>query len=130
MRIDERIGQMPRPTLLGAIVGKSSAYTVMLDQTRQRHLVDLVALASILQPSDVSGDHPLDRTESKTIANAVGAARADARAWGSVPNGREALERLAGIVQRARARQQARDDIMRDGSPRAETTDTRLKPEQ
>lgn len=106
VQIGERQGTVPRPSLLGAIVGKSAAYTVQLDRNRDRHLGDLTLLASMLRPSDVDGHPPLDKRELRLVSNALGSARAKPGARRHVDDGEDGLDRLAGIV---RATQRARE---------------------
>lgn len=105
VRVGDRLGSVPRPTLLGAIIAKASAYTVDLDNNRDRHLGDLVVLASMLLPGDVRAD-PMDALELSRVSNAVGHARVKPGAWAYVPAGEEALDRLASVVRRqAQARE-------------------------
>lgn len=99
VQVGDRVGGIPRPTLLGAIIGKASAYTVALDSNRERHPGDLVVLASMLRPGDVR-THPMDGLELKRVANAVGHARDKPTTWTYVPGGAEALDRLATVVTR------------------------------
>lgn len=94
VRIGERVNDILRPTLVGAIIGKAAAFTVVLDRNRERHLGDLVVLSSLLRPSDLRGA-PLDARERALVSNAVGAARAKPASWAYVPRGSEALTRAA-----------------------------------
>lgn len=108
VKVGDRVGSIPRPTLLGAIIAKSSAHTVTLDNNRDRHLGDLVVLASMLLPRDVRSD-PMDNLELSRVANAVGNARLKPATWAYVPDGAEALDRLAAVVARqTRARELGR----------------------
>lgn len=98
--VEGRVGSIPRPTLLGSLVAKAAAYTVVLDRNRNRHLGDLVVLGSLLVPNDVR-DHPaLDRRERRLLSNAIGAARADPASWGYVPSGAQTLDRMSILVTR------------------------------
>ena len=94
-----RVGSILRPTLLGAIVGKAAAFTVDLDVNRDRHLGDLIVLASLLVPTDVREEAPLDKRESRLVANAAGAAKMRPDTWSYVPRGSEALQRLASALR-------------------------------
>lgn len=99
VKVGDRVGGILRPTLMGAIVGKASAYTVVLDSKRDRHLGDLVILATLVLPEDVRGVE-LDALEIERITNAIGHARQKPSAWSYVLGGEEALDRLAAIVRR------------------------------
>ncbi|WP_307378915.1 hypothetical protein [Microbacterium sp. W4I20] len=85
---------------MGAIIGKAAAFTVMLDRDRDRHLGDLVVLASLLRSSDLRGAS-LDTRERALVINAVGAARANPAAWAYVANGSEALSRALLLTRRS-----------------------------
>lgn len=102
VRIGDRTGTVPRPSLLGAIVGKSAAYTVELDRKRDRHLGDLVVLATLLAPSDVDGHRLLDKRELRLVSNAVGNARSKPGTWSYVDGGADGLDRLAGVLNETR----------------------------
>lgn len=47
-----RKARIYRPSILGAIVGKSAAYGITQDPKRERHLRDLAMLLSVLVPGD------------------------------------------------------------------------------
>lgn len=100
VRVGDRVGTILRPTLVGAIIGKSAAYTVELDRDRDRHLGDLVTLASLLRPSDTRAGAGLDNRERRLVSNAIGAARTKPDTWSFVPGGRVALDRLARALLR------------------------------
>jgi hypothetical protein len=85
-------GTIPRPTLQGALIAKAYAYTVMLDPARDRHLIDLAVLATLLSAADdiTTG---LTRTERNKIGNALFNARESPAAL-TVEGGAEGLDRL------------------------------------
>ncbi|GAA3659345.1 hypothetical protein [Microbacterium marinilacus] len=98
VQIGQRTSTILRPSLIGAIIGKSAAYSVDLDDKRERHLGDLVVLGSLLRPSD-RREEPLDGRERRLTASAVGAARAKPSTWSYVPNGAQALDRIALLLR-------------------------------
>lgn len=108
VQIGERVGTTPRPSLLGAIVAKSAAFTVLLDKNRDRHLGDLAVLASMLVPGDVNDHPPLDKRELRLVSNAVGHARAKPGAWSYVDGGAAGLERLARVLEETRHQRELR----------------------
>lgn len=50
--VDGVTGRMRRPSLLGALVAKSAAHTVVLDPARGRHRADFAVLTTLIAPSD------------------------------------------------------------------------------
>jgi hypothetical protein len=55
-------GRVRRPSLLGALVAKAAAHTVVLDRNRARHRADFAVLTTLIAPSDRIGDAgPRDR---------------------------------------------------------------------
>lgn len=117
-----RTGKISRPALLGALIGKSAAYTVVLDGNRDRHLGDLVTLAALLRPADVSGRAALDRRELELLGNAVGNARLKPSTWAHVPDGEIALDRLSGVIRRAVRLRQERGAAGEGAVNRGKTT--------
>ncbi len=102
VRIGDRVGSAPRPSLLGALIAKAAAYTVPLDRNRARHLGDFALLATLLGPDDVDGHPGLDKRELELMMNAIGHARADPRTWRHVEAGSAGLDRLSLVVDTAR----------------------------
>lgn len=55
-------GRVRRPNLLGALVAKAAAHTVVLDQARARHRADFAVLTTLIAPSDrIDEAGPRDR---------------------------------------------------------------------
>lgn len=106
VRIGDRVGAVPRPSLLGALIAKAAAFTVPLDRNRNRHLGDFALLATLLRPSDVEDYAPFDKRELQLVTNALGNARTKPGAWSHVNRGADGIERLAGVVE---ARRRARE---------------------
>lgn len=52
VQVEDDVGFIPQPNLLGALVSKAAAYTVPNDHGRERHLVDFAVLASLISRSD------------------------------------------------------------------------------
>ncbi len=98
--VDGRVGTIMRPSLAGAIGAKAAAVTVVLDVARDRHLVDLVVLATAMEPGDRVGQS-WGRTERRRVANAVGLLTRRPDLVAQVVGGQRALELLTRIVNPA-----------------------------
>lgn len=51
-----RVGAVPRPNLLGALVAKAATTTITVDPGRGRHVSDFALLASLLRVADLQGE--------------------------------------------------------------------------
>lgn len=90
-----------RPTLHGAIVAKSAAFSVQLDLHRQRHLLDLVVLSTLLRRDDIAPEE-LTASDRERIGSALGALKESASLIAGVNGGREGIQRLALIYEESR----------------------------
>jgi len=81
-----------RPNLLGALVAKAAAHSVVLDHARARHLVDFAVLTTPLRPSDRTDQ--AGRRDRKYLEAALAAPAADKRSWASVDGATEGVARL------------------------------------
>jgi hypothetical protein len=62
VRVADVAGRVRRPNLLGALVAKAAAHTVVLDQARARHRADFAVLTTLIAPSDrIDEAGPRDR---------------------------------------------------------------------
>ena len=80
-----RVGTVRRPNLLGALVAKAAAHTIVLDNARKRHMTDFLVLATMIEPDDgVDAATARDRTylepmlgalvhDTRTVASVEGA---------------------------------------------------------
>jgi len=50
--LEGRTGTVRRPNLLGALVAKAAARTVVLDAARARHVTDFLVLCTLIEPDD------------------------------------------------------------------------------
>lgn len=92
VQVGGRVGTVRRPDLLGALVAKAAAYSVVLDRARGRHLVDFAVLATLLRPSDhvdLAG-----RRDREHLEAALGAMIADPRSWAGVEGADAGIARL------------------------------------
>jgi hypothetical protein len=86
-------GRVNRPTLLGSLIGKAGALTIIDDPGRQRHIDDFLTLASVIRASDLQGVsyRPAERDH---LANMLGHLAKHPELMANVPEGSEGLERL------------------------------------
>jgi len=90
--LDGRTGAVRRPSLLGALVVKAAAHSVVQDRARARHLLDFAVLATLLRPADridLAG-----RRDREHLHGALAALAADTRSRASVDGADEGLARL------------------------------------
>lgn len=52
VQVDDHVGMIRRPNMLGALVAKAAAYSVPSDQAKDRHLTDFATLAAMTRGSD------------------------------------------------------------------------------
>jgi len=92
-----RQGIVRRPNLLGALVAKAAAYTVLLDRARDRHITDFAVLATLIRPDD----HLHTATNrDRHYLNPMLAAMADnTRLWSNIDGAREGRDRLSMILE-------------------------------
>lgn len=99
--VNGRVGAVNRPDLPGAIAAKSAAWGVLLDQNRERHLIDVLTLALLLDARD--NDAPaLSNLELQRVAAVVGELAAPGRAAALFDEGERALQLLTAFVRRQR----------------------------
>lgn len=87
-----RTGVIRRPDLLGALVAKAAAHSVVLDRARSRHLVDFAVLTTLLRPSD--GVDQAGRRDREYLEAALAALAGDPRSWAGVDGAEEGIARL------------------------------------
>lgn len=90
--LDGRGGAVRRPNLLGALVAKAAAHSVVLDRARSRHLIDFAVLATLIRPSDAV--HTAGRRDREHLGSALAALGTDRRVWSSVDGAEEGIARL------------------------------------
>jgi hypothetical protein len=93
-----RSGYVRRPSLLGALCAKAAARTVMLDRDRDRHLIDFAVLSTLIRPTDLRGEPPLDKLEHQRLRSMVGDMKAHRAVWAMVENGTEGMQRVEVLV--------------------------------
>lgn len=86
-------GSVNRPTLLGCLIGKAAALTIMNDPGRERHITDFLTLAAVVSAADLRGVSykPAERNH---LANMLGHLTTSPQHMGLVPEGAPGVERL------------------------------------
>lgn len=87
-----RVGVVRRPNLLGALVAKAAAHSVILDRARARHLVDFAVLTTLLRPADRVDR--AGRRDREHLDAALAALANDPRSWAGVDGAEAGLARL------------------------------------
>lgn len=86
-------GSVNRPTILGSLIGKAGALTIINDPLRQRHIDDFLTLASVVRASDLRGV-TYKRAERDHLANMLGRLANEPELMELMPEGAEGVERL------------------------------------
>ena len=86
-------GNVNRPTLLGSLIGKAAALTIMDDPGRERHITDFLTLAAVVGAADLRGV-TYKRAERDHLANMLGHLTRDPALLALVPEGAPGVERL------------------------------------
>ncbi len=89
----DRRAIVARPTLLGALVAKAAAYTVMLDRARKRHLIDFVVLATLADRRDRIAELVTKR-DRHYLSNALGALTEEPGVVQAIEGGADGVERI------------------------------------
>jgi len=92
-----RQGIVRRPNLLGALVAKAAAYTVLLDRARDRHITDFAVLTTLIRPDDHL--HAATSRDRHYLNPMLAAMADDTRPWSSVEGAREGCDRLSMILE-------------------------------
>lgn len=90
--LGDRSGSVRRPNLLGALVAKAAAHSVVRDRVRARHLIDFAVLTTLIRPSDAVNE--AGRRDRSYLEALIGAMTADRRTWAGVEGADDGLARL------------------------------------
>lgn len=93
VRAGSASGRVIRPTLLGSLIGKAGALTIINDPRRRRHIDDFLSLASVVRASDLRGVtyQPAERDH---LANMLGRLANEPELMDQFPEAGEGVERL------------------------------------
>lgn len=90
-------GIISRPTLIGALIIKSAAFSNSMDRARDRHLEDIAILSTLLTAADAHGR--LSRNEIARLRTAIGTLGSRVEILSRIENSREGLERLRLLIE-------------------------------
>lgn len=90
--LNGRVGSVRRPNLLGALIAKAAAHSVVLDRARTRHLIDFAVLTTLIRPSDAV--HEAGRRDREHLGSMLAALEVDRRAWAGVEGAEAGNARL------------------------------------
>lgn len=94
VHLGNRSSTIRRPSLLGSLIIKATAYVEVLDDPqRDRHLSDFAVLASMVSRSDLAA-MVLTRHENRRMTSAIASLRGQRPLVAAVPGVQEGLERL------------------------------------
>ena len=93
VQVDERIGTVLRPNLVGALVMKAAAHTAVGDHARGRHRLDFVTLAALVARGDFV-ENSLNKKDRKRLVDMLAACRSDPIAM-EAAHAVDSLDRLA-----------------------------------
>lgn len=100
VEVDGVVGTVRRPDLLGALVAKAAAHTVVLDQGRARHRADFAVLTTLIAPSDridLAG-----KRDRRYLGSMIAALTDDRRTLLRTEGAVEGLETLRDILEPGR----------------------------
>ena len=90
VQVENDVGGVPRPNLLGALVSKAAAYTFRREAGRERHLLDFAVLASLIARSDLIAEQLTDR-DRRWLSSMLGV-MADSRSrWVGISDGERGI---------------------------------------
>ncbi|WP_284987531.1 hypothetical protein [Arthrobacter sp. fls2-241-R2A-172] len=86
-------GRVIRPTILGSLIGKAGALTIVNDPLWRRHVDDFLTLASVVRASDLRGI-TYKPAEQNHLANMLGRLANEPELMDQVPECAEGVKRL------------------------------------
>lgn len=94
LRVGGRVGFIPRPTLLGALVGKASAATeILVDDGAGRHSEDFAVLSSLVGRRDLAPDD-LRKKDQKRLRAMIDKMGHDRASWVHIEGSEEGIARI------------------------------------
>lgn len=106
LKVDDTVGTIRRPNMLGALVAKAAAYSVPGDPAKERHLTDFATLAAMARGSDRIGQG-LTARDLHYLAPMLAALNNSRRLWVSIEGAERGLLALAALTETATHRHTA-----------------------
>ena len=97
VHVDDAVGTIRRPNMLGALVAKAAAFSVPSDPAKERHLMDFATLAAMTGGSDRIGQQ-LTARERNYLAPMLVALDNSRRPWASIEGAERGVLALAAIT--------------------------------
>ncbi len=97
VQVDEAVGTIRRPNMLGALVAKAAAFSVPSDPAKERHLTDFATLAAMARGSDRIGQQMTAR-DQHYLAPMLMALDNSRRLWASIEGAERGVLALAAIT--------------------------------
>jgi hypothetical protein len=97
VQVDEAVGTIRRPIMLGALVAKAAAFSVPSDPAKERHLSDFATLAAMIRGSDRIGQQLTTRDRHYLIPM-LKALDNSRRLWASIEGAERGVVALAAIT--------------------------------
>jgi hypothetical protein len=97
VQVNSRVGKVPRPNLIGALLLKAKARLDTVGRSRDRHCDDFAVLVAMLAAADLRALE-LTPGERGTLRTMIGVTRRTDRAMHLVPNVESRLDRLSQFV--------------------------------
>jgi hypothetical protein len=97
VQVDDEVGRIRRPNMLGALIAKAAAFSVPSDSAKERHLTDFATLAAMTRGSDRIAEQltVLDRHYLAPMLVALDNSR---RLWASIEGAERGVLSLAAIT--------------------------------
>lgn len=103
VQVDDEVGTIRRPNMLGALVAKAAAYSVPSDSAKERHLTDFATLAAMARGSDRIRQQITARDRHYLIPMLVALANSR-RLWASIEGAERGILALAALTSPASGR--------------------------
>ena len=97
VQVDDRVGTIRRPNMLGALVAKAAAFSVPSDPAKERHLSDFATLAAMARGLDRIGQQMTAR-DRHYLAPMLMALDNSRRPWASIEGAERGVLALAAIT--------------------------------
>jgi hypothetical protein len=98
VHVDEAVGTIRRPNMLGALVAKAAAFSVPSDSAKERHLTDFATLAAMARGSDRIGQQMTARDRHYLVPMLVALDRSR-RLWVPIEGAERGILALAVLTK-------------------------------